>query len=650
MLSAIQRYQLQFTAALTRYFPRTSAYLRAEGQAAWLHSPRPRPGKAAAAATTKSPARSAAAAKQPAKPRAKNPTNPAKGSAIYGPTLMVVDATQIAAMRMRVSQAVAAGIVSPPSDEQWAMILGRNPLTRVFAAAGSGKSSTLLLRLVFMLCHLQIAPEQLTVISFTNASCVQLREQLLKILAFWPYPFDPAQARQCVRTFHSAMGVLAKTALHSPRWFEQLASSAAGHELDNPLTGSRLRPAQLALLKQAYQRCYDEQAQFPQLVHQLLKLPAPAADQAQAKAPLGSYQLAGEFTPVPLFEAFYQQAGFIQSIGIRIEQLQARTLLCAAPERSFVQALVLFWQSFSQLLAEQGLHTFDGAFAQLSDQLNCPDTALSAAALAPFSHLLIDEFQDISPQIVLWLKAVQRALVRQGTAVSLMAIGDDWQSIYGWRGSSPELFINFDQHFPGTGKSRQSALLLLQNNYRSIEPIIRDAEAVLAGVQHKHNKTSHANRATLAGEHGVKLISQFDLQQRLPELLHLIHEQCALVAASQDGERSGVLIISRRNAPLQLLRPLLEKKLPVKLCTIHSAKGLQAQVAIILDDCPTPTAHPLRDALYAHAGFFHNSYAQAMQDESLRLAYVAITRGVSRVFWYCNKPQGATQILLKRAR
>jgi DNA helicase-4 len=649
MLSAFQRYQLQLTAALTRYFPRTSTYLRTEGQAALLHSPRPRPGKATAPASPKSPARSAAAAKQPAQPRAKKPAKSSKASAIYGPSLMPVDAAQIAAMRARVSQAVSAGILSAPSDEQWAMILERNPLSRVFAAAGSGKSSTLLLRLVFMLCHLQIAPEQLTVISFTNASCAQLREQLLKILAFWPYAFSPAQAQQCVRTFHSAMAVQAKEALHNPRWFEQLASSA-GNQLDNPLTGSRLHPAQVALLKQAYQNCYSQQAEFRRLVHQLLQLPAPAADPAPRKAPLGNYQLAGEFAAVPLFAAFYQQAGFIQSIGIRIEQLQARSLLCAAPERGFVQALVLFWQSFQQLLAEQGLHTFDGAFAQLSEQLNRSDTALSATLLAPFSHLLIDEFQDISPQIVLWLTAVQRALVRQGRAVSLMAIGDDWQSIYGWRGSSPELFINFDKHFPGTGKSSQSALLLLQNNYRSIAPIIRDAEALLAGVQHKHSKTSQPNRATLAGEHGVKLISQFDLQQRLPELLQLIHQQCALVAASPDGERSGVLVISRRNAPLQLLRPLLDKKLPVKLCTIHGAKGLQAQVSIILDDCPANAAHPLREALYAYSGLFQNSYAQAMQDESLRLAYVAITRGVSRVFWYCNKPQGATQILLKRAR
>ncbi|MBX9756693.1 MAG: UvrD-helicase domain-containing protein, partial [Pseudomonadaceae bacterium] len=489
-----------------------------------------------------------------------------------------------------------------------------------------------------------------TVISFTNASCAQLREQLQKILAFWHYPFDAAQARQSVRTFHSAMGVLAKEALHSPRWFEQLTSSGANSELDKPLSNSRLRPAQLALLKQAYQQCYAEHPEFRQRVHSLLGLPAPLATVAAAKAPLDAYQLAGEFTPVPLFEAFYTQAGFIQSIGIRIDRLQTRTLLCAAQERSFIEALQQFWQCFEQLLGEQGLLTFDGAFAQLTDRLNAANSGLSAAALAPFSHLLIDEFQDISPQIVLWLNAVQRALAHQGTAVSLMAIGDDWQSIYGWRGSSPELFIDFDQHFAGSGKARHSTRLQLQNNYRSIEPIIRDGEALLGGVRHKHSKTSHAMRATRAGEHGVTLISQFDLKQRLPELLSQIQAQCAQVAASDADQRTGVLVMSRRNATLQLLRAQLDKKLPVKLCTIHSAKGLQAQVAIILDDCPPPPAHPLRDALYAHSGFFHNSYAQAMQDESLRLAYVAISRGVSRVFWYCNKPQGATLLLLARGR
>lgn len=656
MLSAVKRYKLLLSAALARYFPRTTAYLRAEGEAALRH---PRPGaradkagatvgKAKAASTSK-PAK-VANVKQSARPRAQ----PAKraSAGIYGPAPMAVDAAQIQAMRERVGQAVSAGVISPPSDEQWAMILSGHPLTRVFAGAGSGKSTTLVLRVVFMLCHMGVQPERLTVISFTNASCAQLREQLVKVLGFWQYPFDAAMARQCVRTFHSAMGVLAKEVLNSPQWFEQLDErNASATELDNPLTSARLKPAQQRLLKQAYQQCYAEEAGFRERVHSLLGLPPPPASDGDGKrsrvprAPLDGFKLAGEFTPAPLFEVFHAQAGFMESIGIRIDRIDAQTLPCAAGERVFIEALALFWKYFEAGLHEQGLMTFNGAFQKLTQILSAGGEGIAPQVLAPFGHLLIDEFQDISPQIVQWLQAVHRALAGRGEKVSLMAIGDDWQSIYGWRGSSPELFMDFDQYFPGKGKAKNSAVLMLETNYRSIEPVIRDGEAVLAGVAFKQAKTSKAFKSLQPGDHGVKLVTRFDVKARLPELLKEIQAQCAHVASRPGADRTAVLVLSRRNEPLQQIQAQLDRKLPVKAYTIHRAKGLQAEVAIIVDDCSPPERHPLRNALYAHSGFFRNSYDQAMQDESLRLAYVAITRGVSRVLWFTQRTQGATQVL-----
>ncbi len=557
-------------------------------------------------------------------------------------------------MRQRVAEAVAAGVVGAPSDEQWAMILGRQPLTRIFAGAGSGKSTTLVLRVVFMLCHLGIAPARLTVISFTNASCSELREQLTRVLAFWQFPFEAAQARQCVRTFHSAMGVLAKQLLGNPAWFEQLDDKVDG-EPDNPLTGGRLRPAQQRLLKQVYQRCYADDRDFRRLVHSLLGLPAPADEipggqrARMAAAPLEGFKLAGEFAAAPLFEVFHAQAGFIESIGLRLDRLDPQALNCSVRERQFVEALQLFSAAFGAQLQTQGLMTFNGAFQALTDRLADADAAIPAEALAPLQHLLIDEFQDISPQIVQWLQAVHRHLARRGEAVSLMAIGDDWQSIYGWRGSSPELFIDFDRHFPSQGRSRKSALLMLSANYRSIEPLIRDGEAVLAGVALKQAKASRAIRTMQPGDHGVKLVPRFDLRTHLPQLLEEIAAQCAHVASRASAERSAVLLLSRRNEPLRQIQAQLDKKLRVKAHSIHRAKGLQAEVAIIVDDCLPVEKHPLRNALYAHSGLFRNSYDEAMQDEALRLAYVAITRGVSRVLWFTRKPQGATRLLLGRA-
>jgi DNA helicase-4 len=652
MLSAVKRYKLLISGALARCFPRTSAYMRSEEELVlrrWPSAVSTQTAKRVAKQSAKAGRhpKKATVAEKSIKPRAKPRKSASEG--IYGPAKLSIDAQQIQAMRLRVGRAVEAGVICAPSDEQWAMILSDSPVTRIFAGAGSGKSTTLVLRVVFMLCHMGIAPERLTVISFTNASCAQLREQLIKVLGFWNFDFDPAKARQCVRTFHSAMAVLAKDVLGKPVWFEQLDEKGASPtELDNPLTSARLRPAQQRLLKQAYQSCYAEEEGFRVLAHKLLGLPQPTepvGKRAAPRAPLDAFKLSGEFTSAPLFEAFYAQAGFIESIGIRIDQIQINRMSCSERERWFIEALIVFWKHFQAALQQQGLTTFNGAFQTLTQRLAANGNGYSGDVLAPFSHLLIDEFQDISPQIVQWLQALHRALARQGDAVSLMAIGDDWQSIYGWRGSSPELFMDFDKYFPGRGASKKSAVLMLETNYRSIEPVIRDGEAVLAGVEFKQAKATKAAKAMQQGDHGVKLVTRFDVNTRLPELISEIQAQCEHVAGRPNADRNAVLVLSRRNEPLRAIEAQLDKKWPVKTYTIHRAKGLQAEVAIIVDDCMPPERHPLRNALYAYSGFFRNSYDQAMADESLRLAYVAITRGVSRVFWFTQKAQGATRLL-----
>lgn len=621
MLSSVKRYKALFSAALARYFPRTTEYLRAEREAAArLRQPQARAKRPATSAKAKSGGRKKKASDGPA---------PAP-SGIYPSARLKISEAQAAAMRAQVAKAVAAGLVGAPSDEQWAMILCRAPLARIFAGAGSGKSSTLLLRVVFMLCHLQIPAASLTVISFTNTSCAELRGQLLRLLAFWQFPFDEALARQCVRTFHSAMAQQAKVLLGPPRWFEQLGS--AGDEEPDAPSGGRLLPTQQRLLRQAYEQLYASDTAFRQQVHELLGVAMP---EAVGKPPQETLRLAGELHAVPLYEAFYQQGCFAESLGLRPDRLGIAAPSSAPRERLFLQALAAFWAHFQALLQAQGITTFDSAFRLLGERLASPQ-ALPAEATEPLRHLLIDEFQDISPQIVHWLQAVHRALAGPGKPISLMAIGDDWQSIYGWRGSSPELFLDFDRHFPSRGKAR-SQVLMLTCNYRSIEPILRDGEALLEAVACKQAKRSQAVKVAQPGDHGVRRVEGFDFKRQLPALIGEIEAQCTHVTERGSRERHAVLLLGRRNETLKQVQAQLPPGLPVRAYSIHRAKGLQGEVAIVLDEGGTSETHPLRNALYAHCGLFRNSYDQAMRDESLRLAYVAVTRGVSRVLWYAGK-------------
>jgi DNA helicase-4 len=656
MLSSVKRYKARLGTALKRYFPRTAAYLQAEKEAAGKGSSgavtkRRQAGQRAKAGTnpggpkpgrsTKKPAdgslEKCAATARPQSPRA--PRKPTE--AIYPAAPFALRAGQAQAMRDRVACAVAGGVIGAPSEEQWAMILTSQPLTRVFAGAGSGKSTTLVLRLVFMLCHLQIPLERVTVISFTNTSCAELRERLLRLLRFWQVPVDECVLRQSVRTFHSAMAPQARQLLGHPQWFEQLGGAPEGDDgADHALLSSRLRAPQLCLLKQAYQCCYAEQPAFRRCVDELMARPAADAP----NAPLEPFRLQGEWRAAPLFEVFYSQASFMQSIGIAIAQLPVAQLACSPREAQFLEALQRFHARFSALLQEQGMMTFASAFEQLTQLLQRNEVGTGAQSLSGCSHLLIDEFQDVSPQIVCWLQALQRRLACAGEAVSLMAIGDDWQSIYGWRGSSPELFMDFDRHFPRNGKAA-SEVLMLQANYRSREPLLRDAQKLLQPVRCKQAKQVRAVRTDSAPAAGVRLLTAFDVTRQLPELLRLIAEQCRYSLRIASQEPIAVLLLGRSHQVLKQIKAQLPPQLPVEVCTIHRAKGLQAEVAIIVDDCQPSVSHPLRNALYAHCGFFSGSYDQAMADEQLRLGYVAITRGVSRVFWCLRKTQGAASLL-----
>lgn len=101
-----------------------------------------------------------------------------------------------------------------------------------------------------------------------------------------------------------------------------------------------------------------------------------------------------------------------------------------------------------------------------------------------YEHVLVDEFQDVSEQI---LDFVQDLL---GPETHLFAVGDDWQSIYGFRGSTPAFFRNFEERFEGTGRTT------LEVNYRCSETIV---DASVAVMERSEEATEKAVRADADG-------------------------------------------------------------------------------------------------------------------------------------------------------
>ncbi len=84
-----------------------------------------------------------------------------------------------------------------------------------------------------------------------------------------------------------------------------------------------------------------------------------------------------------------------------------------------------------------------------------------------FKHLLVDEFQDTNGIQYAWLR------VLAGTTASIWAVGDDDQSIYGWRGAKIENIMSFQKDFASVQTVR------LEQNYRSTNTILRAANALI---------------------------------------------------------------------------------------------------------------------------------------------------------------------------
>lgn len=162
-----------------------------------------------------------------------------------------------------------------------------------------------------------------------------------------------------------------------------------------------------------------------------------------------------------------------------------------------------------------------------------------------FPHILVDEFQDTNLIQYMWLKQLV------GQTGHMMIVGDDDQSIYGWRGAQIKNIQRFNKDFPGE-------VIRLEQNYRSSAVILEAANALIG-----HNTERMGKSLWTSGDRG-DLISLYAAFNEIDEARFIAERIKSWV--DEGGRFSDIVVLYRSNAQSRILEEtLVQMAIPYRI-------------------------------------------------------------------------------------
>ncbi|MFD4952763.1 UvrD-helicase domain-containing protein [Streptomyces sp. NPDC058451] len=325
----------------------------------------------------------------------------------------------------------------PFTPEQTACIVAPPAPQVIVAGAGSGKTTVMAARVVWLVGTGQVAPEQVLGLTFTNKAAGELAERVRKALiragVTDPEAIDPDNppGEPMISTYHAFAGRLLKD--HGLR---------IGLEPTARLLADATRYQLAARVLREAPGPYPALARsFPDLVSDLLALDAELSEHLVRPEDLRAWD-----------------TGLLHTLeGVKLSNADLRKVPETAAARRELAELVLRYRAAKR---ERDLLDFGDQIALAARLARLPEAG--RVLREEFRVVLLDEYQDTSVA----QRILLAGLFGDGTGHPVTAVGDPCQAIYGWRGASVANLDDFPEHF-AHADGRPATRQALSENRRS---------------------------------------------------------------------------------------------------------------------------------------------------------------------------------------
>ncbi|MGE4799062.1 DNA helicase IV [Yersinia hibernica] len=464
---------------------------------------------------------------------------------------------------------------SPLNESQSRAVINGEDSVLVLAGAGSGKTSVLVARAGWLLRRNEALAEQILLLAFGRQAADEMNSRIQQRLGV-----EDIQAK----TFHAlALQIIQQGSRKTPVISQLESDSQARRSL---------------LIKHWQQQCSEKKAQakgWREWLTDELEWDVEDGDFWQDKRLAA--RLAGRLERWLGLMRMHggSQAEMIEQADEEVRDLFQKRIRLMAP-------LLKAWKT---ALKEEGAVDFAGLIHQAVNLLE------KGRFVSPWKHILVDEFQDISPQRAMLLTALRK----QNKQTCLFAVGDDWQAIYRFSGAELSLTTAFNQNF---GEGAECAL---DTTYRFNDRIGEIANRFIQ--QNPYQLKKPLNSLSKGNKKSVIILPSEQLESLLDKLSGFVKaDERILILARYHHLRPDILPKAATRWP----------KLTIDFMTIHASKGQQADYVIIAglhqggDGFPAVARESiLEDVLLPAPEEFPDA-------EERRLLYVAMTRAKHQVW------------------